>query len=102
VKRLLAAALGLAVAIAVLPPFVLLTSFAGGPGASPSTATSGGDTRLAWAEAFTARLGASSEQAATFVLAWETEEGARPEANNPLNATLPEPGSASRCTPRST
>jgi NlpC/P60 family len=82
------------VALAVLAPFVLLTTLATSLGSSPATAGAAGDTRLAWAEAFATRLGASSDSAVKFVLAWETDEGARPEANNPLNTTLPEPGSA--------
>jgi hypothetical protein len=43
--------------------------------------------------AFAAGLGAPSDGAVRFVLAWETWEGARPDANNPLDSSLPEPGS---------
>jgi len=78
-------------ALMSLPVLFGLLMVLGGVG--PGQATPGGDTRLAWAEAFAAHVGATSEGAVKFALAWATEEGARPESNNPLNSTLAQPGS---------
>ncbi len=74
-------------------PAMVLSSTSGGSGANlPPGAY--GNTRLAWATAFAASIGANNEPAIRFVLAWETEEGAQASANNPLNTTLDEPGAA--------
>jgi cell wall-associated NlpC family hydrolase len=96
VKPVAVGAGGLAVLLAL--PFLFVVLAVGLPGSSGLTALTGGangDSRLAWAEAFAAHLGALSEPAVKFALAWATEEGAPPEANNPLNSSLPEPGSVS-------
>ena len=75
-----------------LPLFALAVSV-GQPRTTPASTDTGGDTRLAWAEAFANRVGAASPEAVEFALAWATEEGANAEANNPLDSTLAEPGS---------
>jgi cell wall-associated NlpC family hydrolase len=90
--RLAAVAIGVA-GLAILPLLLLLMTLAGGLGLGQALAGQGGDSRLAWAEAFTSQLGAPSDGAVRFALAWATQEGAPAEANNPLNSTLPEPGS---------
>jgi hypothetical protein len=92
VKKLVAVAVVLAV-LTTLPLLVLLLAITGGLGPGQAYAGQGGDTRLAWAEAFTAALGAANDAAVRFAVAWATKEGALAEANNPLNSTLPEPGS---------
>jgi cell wall-associated NlpC family hydrolase len=91
VTRLAAVVIGVA-GLAILPVLALLMTLTGGLGPGQAFAGQGGDTRLAWAEAFTSQLGAPSDGAVKFALAWATQEGALPEANNPLNSTLPEPG----------
>jgi cell wall-associated NlpC family hydrolase len=60
--------------------------------AGASLAGPGGTSRLAWATAFAAAIGAANEAAVRFVVAWATLEGASADQNNPLNSTLPEPG----------
>lgn len=57
-----------------------------------TSARLGGATRLAWATAFADQLSAPSLAAIEFVMAWTTEEGAKPDQNNPLNTTEDEPG----------
>ncbi len=89
VKVLVAVTTSLAGVLALPLMFLVI---AGGISRSQGLGT-GGDTRLAWAAAFAARLGAPSQAAVEFELAWATEEGASPPANNPLNSSLPEPGS---------
>jgi alpha-tubulin suppressor-like RCC1 family protein/cell wall-associated NlpC family hydrolase len=51
-----------------------------------------GSSRLAWATAFADNIGAGSQSAVRFVLAWSQVEGASPQQNNPLNTTMREAG----------
>jgi cell wall-associated NlpC family hydrolase len=51
-----------------------------------------GSSRLAWATAFADNIGAGSQSAVRFVLAWSQVENASPRANNPLNTAMREPG----------
>jgi alpha-tubulin suppressor-like RCC1 family protein/cell wall-associated NlpC family hydrolase len=53
-----------------------------------------GSSRLAWATAFADNIGAGSESAVRFVLAWSQVEGASPQQNNPLNSTMREVGAS--------
>jgi alpha-tubulin suppressor-like RCC1 family protein len=51
-----------------------------------------GSSRLAWATAFADNLGAGTQSAVRFVLAWSQVEGASARQNNPLNTTMREVG----------
>ncbi len=53
-----------------------------------------GASRLDWATAFATRIGATNPAAVNFIMAWTTEEGASPWANNPLNSSLAVPGAS--------
>ena len=97
-RRVRAVAAGAAAlaGLVVLPLLAVATSI----GLTPTPAAGadpGGDTRMAWAEAFVTSLDAPSPDAVRFALAWATEEGAAAEANNPLDSTLAEPGSTPSC-----
>jgi cell wall-associated NlpC family hydrolase len=89
-----AAGLGAVTAgLVALPVLATALVFAPPPSTGARAASGGGTTRLAWAEAFSSRIGAASPDAVRFALAWVTEEGAPADDNNPLDASLPEPGS---------
>jgi hypothetical protein len=77
-------------AICAVPAMFMATADPGSGANLPPGAY--GNTRLAFATAFAASIDADNEAAIQFVLAWETVEGARPSANNPLNSTHDAPG----------
>src|SRR6516164_7289534 len=72
-----AAGLGAVTAgLVALPVLATALVFAPPPSTGARAASGGGTTRLAWAEAFSSRIGAASPDAVRFALAWVTEEGA--------------------------
>jgi alpha-tubulin suppressor-like RCC1 family protein len=83
--------------IAGLPPAVSVVagdnySLAIGASGSGAWLPYQGSSRLAWATAFADNIGAGSDSAVRFVLAWSQLEGASGGQNNPLNSTMREAG----------